>query len=431
MSKLLSNNPIRGASGAAGAPLLGYTQNVILCDSSQIEQKHTLNSSSISSINLSDLKHTEKGHELAIIRDKRDTRYALRWQIRNEFLKIGTQMGIQHPHDFHRTAKCGHILIAPLVGLNLGIEHHKAFYTGLSTCSNVWTCPVCSAKIQERRRIEISQAMTYSYANGKKCVMLTFTFPHTAFDDVQDLLTKQAAAQKLLRTGVMWQRYKEKIGYVGLIRAQEITVGVNGFHPHTHELWIVDKDADIVDLYKTVYKRWENACIKTGLLHEDKIAAFKNRAVNIKDNAQNSDYLAKFDNCSWGVDREIAKASSKTSGGNHPFDLLCECCGNIPLSKEKRLEMFIHYSVTMKGKKQLHWSTGLKKLVGINEKTDEEICQEPDEIAIVLGLITPDRWKFVVDEVAQAEIQYLAEMGGWKLVDEWFTQRERKKNEFT
>jgi hypothetical protein len=174
-----------------------------------------------------------------------------------------------------------------------------------------------------------------------------------------------------------------------------------------------------------VYDRWKNACIKTGLLNDEKTTAFSKRAVNIKDNAKNSDYLAKFDNTgSWGADREIAKASSKTSGGSHPFELLCGCCGNIPLSKEKRLDMFIHYVKTMKGKKQIYWSQGLKDLVGINEKTDEEICAEPDEIAILLGTISPERWKIVINDSAEAEIQYLAEMGGWKLVEEWFTQKE-------
>ncbi|MDF9645043.1 hypothetical protein, partial [Bacillus cereus] len=34
----------------------------------------------------------------------------------------------------------------------------KAFYDGLLVCSSVWNCPVCAAKISERRRKELKQA---------------------------------------------------------------------------------------------------------------------------------------------------------------------------------------------------------------------------------------------------------------------------------
>ncbi|MFH3574903.1 rolling circle replication protein, Rep63 protein, partial [Acinetobacter baumannii] len=38
----------------------------------------------------------------------------------------------------------------------------------------------------------------------------------------------------------------------------------------------------------------------------------------------------------------------------------------------------------MKGARQLVWSRGLKKLVGIGEKSDEEIANETDEESITL-----------------------------------------------
>lgn len=370
-------------------------------------------------------RYFEELNELRIIRDRRDTRYSLRWQIKNRFMDIGRKLGLLYPSAFHRTAKCGSVLISNSVGLYHGIEHKRAFFTGLSTCGNVWTCPVCSAKIQERRRIEISKAMEWAYANGYKCVMVTLTNPHTSSDKLSDLLTKQADSLRLIRSGREWSNYKEKIGFVGLIRSLELTVGENGWHPHTHELWIVNQSCDVEELKKITLKRWENACIKTGILSDEKLEDFRLRSVNIKDNATNSDYLAKFDESkSWGIDRELAKGSSKSSrSGCHPFELLCECAGNLPMSKEVRGDMFIEYAMAMHGKRQLYWSQGLKKLVGIIDKTDEEICEEPDEIAILLGQISEKRWRLVLNEVAEAEILYRAETGGWKKVEEWFLER--------
>ena len=34
----------------------------------------------------------------------------------------------------------------------------KAFYGGLVVCGSVWLCPICAAKISERRRIELQKA---------------------------------------------------------------------------------------------------------------------------------------------------------------------------------------------------------------------------------------------------------------------------------
>jgi hypothetical protein len=255
--------------------------------------------------------------------------------------------------------------------------------------------------------------------------MVTFTFPHTFFDHPGQLLTKQSSAFRLLRAGREWQSEKGEIGFVGLIRALELTVGNNGWHPHTHELWIVNEDCNVDLLLSKVMKRWESACIKTGLLTSDKIEDFRNYAVDMKDNAQNSEYFAKFNNRSaWGIDREIAKASTKKSTGCHPFELLTEYCGNLPYSKETRWEMFVEYATVMRGKKQIYWSQGLKKTVGLDEKTDEELASEDVEIALLLGRLSPEQWKIIVREVAESEILYRAETGGWIQVQEWFYKRE-------
>ncbi len=71
--------------------------------------------------------------------------------------------------------------------MKLSKEHKKAFYTGLAVCGSVWSCPVCTAKIQERRRLEISKGMDKAYESGLKCVMVTLTFPHMSFQKLDDL----------------------------------------------------------------------------------------------------------------------------------------------------------------------------------------------------------------------------------------------------
>ncbi|RYF42549.1 MAG: hypothetical protein EOO38_19610, partial [Cytophagaceae bacterium] len=67
-------------------------------------------------------------------------------------------------------------------------EHKTTSYSGLQTCGSVWACPVCSAKIAERRRVEIIAAMAAHKAAGGCMHLLTLTAPHQRSDALDVLL---------------------------------------------------------------------------------------------------------------------------------------------------------------------------------------------------------------------------------------------------
>ncbi|MGL5290715.1 MAG: protein rep, partial [Vibrionaceae bacterium] len=126
-------------------------------------------------------------------------------------------------------------------------EHGSGHYKNLATCGSVWACPVCTAKIQERRRQEIAQAMQQQYASGGQCVMVTLTAPHYSHQNLDGLRARQRAALTAfrLRSG-SFARALKAADYKGLIRSLEVTVSEkNGWHLHTHELWFLDKKADM------------------------------------------------------------------------------------------------------------------------------------------------------------------------------------------
>ena len=79
-------------------------------------------------------------------------------------------------------------------------EHGTASYGGLQTCGSVWTCPVCAAKIAERRRVELLDAMELHKAQGGAVFLLTLTTPHQRGDVLAELLDQQGKAlQSFLR----------------------------------------------------------------------------------------------------------------------------------------------------------------------------------------------------------------------------------------
>ena len=276
---------------------------------------------------------------------------------------------------------------------------------------------MCATKIQERRREEIAQGIDWAIGAGLQPVLVTLTFPHRAFHKISDLLEKQALAFKHLRSGARFSRFKESYGYEGLIRSLELTYGQHGWHPHTHELWMVRGDVDASVMHADILRMWEASCIKAGLLDASDAAsmrAFSLHAVDVKGHCRASDYLAKMDDAShWGADREMAKGTKKASqSGVHPFGLL-DLAHHGDL-RAKRL--FLAYALAIKGRAQIYWSQGLKERAGLNDKSDEALAEEQREEADVLGQIEYSDWKHVRRNEQRAQLLTAAEKGGWPAV---------------
>ena len=363
------------------------------------------------------------GPARAAIQKNRADRYALLSSARRIFSAAGRRAGLVYGHDYCKTAKCKFISHGQAVGVHKSHQHNGAFYSGLVTCGSVWNCPVCGPKIQERRREEIAKAVDWAYANNLQPVMVTLTFPHYAWNKLSKLLEQQAFALQRLRAGSPWARFKKAFGYEGLIRSLENLLGLNGWHPHTHELWFVRADADPIAILVEVLKRWESACIRAGLLdpkNQAQLEAFRAHAVDVKGNCSASDYLAKQDDSRhWGVDRELAKASTKQgrSKGLHPFALLAKAGDG-----DKRAErQFLAYCLAMKGRSQLYWSPGLKDRVGIHDEPDEVLADESREPADLLGLLNASEWKLIRVSGMRAQVLDAAESGGWPAIQDFLS----------
>ncbi len=352
------------------------------------------------------------------IQATRAERYQLLAMARALLLQEGKKAGLLHPGNYHSTAKCRHVTRSRMVGIHVSKEHKGAFYSGLVTCGSVWACPVCASKVQERRREEVAKGMEWAYANGLQPVMVTLTFPHYAWKDLPTLLEQQAFALAKLRAGNPWTRFKERHGFQGLIRALELTYGINGWHPHTHEMWFVAGDVDAEAMKVHILARWERVCARAGLLDlkdAKQLAAFREHAVDVKGHCTTSDYLAKMDEARhWGADRELAKASTKAgrSKGLHPFAILANAAEGDKVAGA----LFVQYVDAMRNKAQLYWSPRLKARVGIDEKSDEQLAEESRDKCDALGFLELDDWRTVRNARAQADVLDAAETGGWPAV---------------
>jgi hypothetical protein len=323
----------------------------------------------------------------------------------------------QFPGNVFRTFDCRYVRTAHHVGVHRNQAYQSAHYSGIATCGSVWACPVCASKIQERRRLELEELVSWAEAEGLQALMVTLTFPHKAFHTLSDLLERQADAFKRFRAGGPFRRFKASIGFRGLVRSLEVTHGQNGWHPHTHELWLVDPS--VTDVIRAeIAHLWERSCVAAGLLDPtdiDNVHAFRVRSVDVRMNATSGQYLAKQDSSrSWGITNEIAKASSKAgrAKGVHPHEFLVR-------SAKGDEARYFEYLDGMKGKRQLFWSPGLKSACGLTETTDEAIAIEDRENADLLGRLSQDEWQFIRSKRVIARVLDAAETGGWPLIEKY------------
>ena len=359
--------------------------------------------------------------------EARADRYELQGYARELLLARGRALGLEHAGNYHKSAKCLWTPYDREVHVHRSQEHGTAFYGGLVVCGKPG-CPTCAAKVSERRRIEIAQAFDWAYQNGKKAVMVTFTHPHRSSQPLADQLRMQADAFVRLRRGEPWRRILPS-GYMGLIRSLEVTHGANGWHPHTHEAWIVDKDADVSDLKRRITRRWLTMLQRAGMVVMPEspkarwraLRAFFKHSVDVMDNARSSDYMAKHDGGSrglWGADRELAKASSKQGrrAGRTPFQLLADYRDG----SEKAGRLYVEYVEAIRGKPPVYWSQGLKALVGVQDLTDEQVAERHDDKADLLGQLGLDDWRMVRRAGYRAHLLATAERdteeGGWTSV---------------
>ena len=306
-------------------------------------------------------------------------------------------------------------------------EHNTAHYSGLQTCGSVWRCPVCSAKIAERRRVEIAQAMDAHKAVGGCVNMLTLTCPHQAKDNLADLLKKQAKALNNFWKDRQVKAVLAEMESIGQIRALEVTHGRkseqnNGWHPHYHVLVFGGSAVDQarLDVFQwadwetLLFTRWVNACTLAGLG-----APSRAHGLKLDDGGKAAQYVSK-----WGLEDEMTKGHTKKARhGETPFDFLRAYL--LDKTDKQAAALFIEFAQTFEGKRQLHWSKGLKKRYAVTDKSDETLSAEHDQLAQLLGTITLEQWRDVLAVEGRGVVLSLASSGGWDAVTAYLDSIKR------
>lgn len=298
------------------------------------------------------------------------------------------------------------------VALMYSTKFQRAHYKNLLVCGRLWQCPICARRISEARRVELSQGLANWRAAGGTALLLGYTLRHGRDDDLKPLLAALLDAHRYTKAGKGFQLVKAGYAWAGSVRSLEVTHGANGWHPHLHELVFIDGDlraSSKFDNFVTLLKeRWLAALSKYSA------DASWAHGLDVRDTYSDIEsYVAKFgalpkdlvNPYGWTIAHEVTKAVSKKShaDGKTPLALLAASGDG-----DKWAGMlFYEYTKAFKGKKQLIWSAGLRKLLGLAgaAKTDEELAaQDIDDNSVLLALLTYEDWRLVLANDARAEL---------------------------
>lgn len=302
---------------------------------------------------------------------------------------------------------------------NVAVMQHKStkksFYDGLMVCGSVWACPVCAAKISEKRKLELKQAFQAQKDRGDYIALLTLTFSHTKRDKLKDLLERFSKATQKLFSGKAYNNIRADMGLLGRIRVFEVTYGANGFHPHVHIALFYTNFVDLEIIKMRMYDLWFKACLKFGL------KVNKKHGLDLQSAEDADEYLAKHG--SWSLEQEMSKAHIKVAKKDSmtPFDFLRNY---LVTDDADFLKLFKEYYFAFKGRRQLSWSPGLKDRFEIQDKTDEDLAKEKTEDADLLGLISAEDWKHILKEDKRAELLNKVEKYGFETAMSLITKKK-------
>jgi hypothetical protein len=214
--------------------------------------------------------------------------------------------------------------------------------------------------------------------------MLTATVRH---DDSMSLSEVRSAVSKSWRKAQRRKSWRAIRGLIdGQVVAPEVTVGRNGWHPHLHVLLFVKSGVlqqRLDELLRAFVDDWRQlVSLELG------VSPSVERGVHLLHFGRNADaaaanYLSK-------IAKELTGGDLKS--GRDPFALL----DGVADGDAQSIARWIEFCDAMRGRQSIAYSKGLKALLGVDEKTDEEIADEDDDLGLVVGRVRADIWNDLV-----------------------------------
>lgn len=325
-------------------------------------------------------------------------------------------------------------------------ENGRASWGNILRCGSVWACPVCAAKISLERTAELRDLLEEHIREGADRAggwFVTLTIRHELRQRLKLLRQAVTGAWKQVRQLRRWREWTQELGYIGDVRALEVTVGGQaGWHPHLHVLMFFTRqpsEEDRAAFEQWLYDVWADRI--SALLGEPnrphrwtRTENGEKKALGVSvegvrnDPAALSKYLLKM-----GAALETAHWTRKKGRrGNRTMFEVLQQLHDAPHAIEIRL--WREWTADMLGARQLTWSRRLRQHFELGaELTDEELVHL-DDGAETIGAIDRDTFELYAPRLSfRVRVLEIAEESGAagveafiaRCVADWPNPRER------
>lgn len=139
----------------------------------------------------------------------------------------------------------------------------KAYVGNIQTCRSSWGCPVCAAKIRQKRAEQIAKAAARHLDQGGGLEFVMLTMPHDRGDDLEGLLDALKDGWDGISKGYARRKDWDRYGIEHYVRSLDLTWSPRaGWHPHYHVLVLTEDpltDQERRDIEQRWYRRWAEA----------------------------------------------------------------------------------------------------------------------------------------------------------------------------
>ena len=256
-----------------------------------------------------------------------------------------------------------------------------AHFANLALCGRVWLCPVCGPKIRDRRAHELDLACASwirTYGVGS-VMLLTLTMPHDFGQPLDQLFGTVRAAFTSLVSGRAWGVNKGRFDLAHWVRAYDVTIGPNGWHPHLHVVVLGRRGLsahELTDLEGDLFARWRNTITAKGFRAPSREHGIRLEQARTKGDL--SRYVCQVivgsDESSLPVALEVARGDlkvSRKSGHRTPWQVLGDFAET---GDATDLSIWREWEQASSWVHAIRWSNGLRHEAGLGEEqTDEEV----------------------------------------------------------
>jgi len=327
----------------------------------------------------------------------------------------------------HPARLCCRVAIPLKYAVKIHFDGKKHRYVHMFRCASRLVCPVCGAAIACQRAAEIMQAGKYLLKNGYSFFFATFTAQHTLITPVGNSIKKTNAAFRALKSGRVWQNLKSQYAIEHQIKVVETTVDKpdskkkTGFHYHLHVLFFIKRnplnEEEAKNLSYKLKKMWIHELKKVGLTASLERGCVIEIPKTRKGKITSSDMLKKLAKyVSKNIAFEMTHSQTKDGddGEKDRRMSIWELQRLALTSHPELLRQYAEYMRAVKGVAWMTWSRGLKQLVGLQEKDDEEMLQGKE--AIHIYTMSSQELRAVADQGGQRKLIMAADAGGLEAI---------------